>query len=163
MSFKLEIVTPEAKVFSAPIDTVVIPTVDGEIGILPGHIPLLTQVANGQLVDLTPYIQRDGLDLSRYESGLAAPWARDGRQYGLPKDWDTIAFIVNMDVAKKAGVGQGSLYRHFPDRVSLALAVFEDNVAELEVMAAEMGTLPPPVTERRSALDPHAPSRNPWG
>lgn len=49
MSLTLEIVTPEAKVFSAPIDTVVIPTVDGEIGILPGHIPLLTQVADGQL------------------------------------------------------------------------------------------------------------------
>ncbi len=42
-------------------------------------------------------------------------------------------------VAKKAGVGQGSLYRHFPDRVSLALAAFEDNVAELEAMAAEPG------------------------
>jgi AcrR family transcriptional regulator len=39
-------------------------------------------------------------------------------------------------VARKAGVGQGSLYRHFPDRVSLALAVFEDNVAELEAMVA---------------------------
>jgi len=50
MSLTLEIVTPEAKVFSAAIDTVVIPTVDGEIGILPGHIPLLTQVASGQLV-----------------------------------------------------------------------------------------------------------------
>ena len=55
MSLTLEIVTPEAKVFSAPIDTVVIPTVDGEIGILPGHIPLLTQVADGQL-----QITRDG-------------------------------------------------------------------------------------------------------
>lgn len=50
MALTLEIVTPEAKVFSAPIDSVVIPTVDGEIGILPGHIPLLTQVADGQLV-----------------------------------------------------------------------------------------------------------------
>ena len=39
-------------------------------------------------------------------------------------------------VARKAGVGQGSLYRHFPDRVSLALAVFED-VAELEAMVAD--------------------------
>ena len=35
-------------------------------------------------------------------------------------------------VAREAGVGQGSLYRHFPDRLSLALAVFEDNVIELE-------------------------------
>ncbi len=40
-------------------------------------------------------------------------------------------------VAKRAGVGQGSLYRHFPDRVSLALAAFEDNVVDLEAMAAE--------------------------
>ncbi|MGI5270253.1 TetR family transcriptional regulator [Nonomuraea sp. CA-218870] len=42
---------------------------------------------------------------------------------------------LNM-VARAAGVGQGSLYRHFPDRVSLALAVFEDSLAELEALAA---------------------------
>ena len=35
-------------------------------------------------------------------------------------------------VAKRAGVGQGSLYRHFPDRTSLAVAVFEDNLRDLE-------------------------------
>jgi AcrR family transcriptional regulator len=40
-------------------------------------------------------------------------------------------------VAKRAGVGQGSLYRHFPDRVSLALAAFEANVAEIETMSAD--------------------------
>jgi AcrR family transcriptional regulator len=40
-------------------------------------------------------------------------------------------------VAKRAGVGQGSLYRHFPDRTALAVAVFEDNIVELERFAAE--------------------------
>ena len=35
MALTLEIVTPEARVFSDTIDTVVIPTVDGEIGIDP--------------------------------------------------------------------------------------------------------------------------------
>jgi AcrR family transcriptional regulator len=35
-------------------------------------------------------------------------------------------------VARRAGVGQGSLYRHFPDRLSLAVAVFDDNVQQLE-------------------------------
>ncbi|WP_460703093.1 TetR/AcrR family transcriptional regulator [Myceligenerans halotolerans] len=40
-------------------------------------------------------------------------------------------------VAKRAGVGQGSLYRHFPDRISLVLAAVEDNVAELEAVAAD--------------------------
>ncbi len=35
-------------------------------------------------------------------------------------------------IAQHAGVGQGSLYRHFPDRRSLAMAVFEDNVRDFE-------------------------------
>jgi AcrR family transcriptional regulator len=38
-------------------------------------------------------------------------------------------------VARRAGVGQGSLYRHFPDRVALAVAVFDDNIGELELIA----------------------------
>jgi F-type H+-transporting ATPase subunit epsilon len=49
MPLTLEIVTPEARVYSDVIETVVIPTVEGEIGILPGHIPLLTQVEAGEL------------------------------------------------------------------------------------------------------------------
>ncbi len=49
MPLTLEIVTPEAKVYSDTIDTVVIPTVEGEVGILPGHIPLLTQIQEGEL------------------------------------------------------------------------------------------------------------------
>jgi AcrR family transcriptional regulator len=39
-------------------------------------------------------------------------------------------------IARRAGVGQGSLYRHFPDRVSLAVAVFDDNIGELETLAS---------------------------
>ncbi|WP_350348297.1 helix-turn-helix domain-containing protein [Agromyces sp. G08B096] len=39
-------------------------------------------------------------------------------------------------IAKKAGVGQGSLYRHFPDRLSLAIAVFDENLDELEASVA---------------------------
>ena len=49
MQLTLEIVTPEARVYSDTIDTVVIPTAEGEIGILPGHIPLLSQVDHGEL------------------------------------------------------------------------------------------------------------------
>ena len=49
MPLTLEIVTPEARVYSDTIDTVVIPTVDGEVGILPGHIALLTQIEHGEL------------------------------------------------------------------------------------------------------------------
>src|SRR5688500_11042150 len=49
MPLTLDIVTPDARVYSDTIDSVVIPTVDGEVGILPGHIPLLTQVEHGEL------------------------------------------------------------------------------------------------------------------
>ncbi len=49
MALILEIVTPDARVYSDTIDSVVIPTVEGEVGILPGHIPLLTQVEHGEL------------------------------------------------------------------------------------------------------------------
>ena len=49
MPLNLEIVTPDARVYSDTIDSVVIPTSEGEVGILPGHIPLLTQVEHGEL------------------------------------------------------------------------------------------------------------------
>jgi F-type H+-transporting ATPase subunit epsilon len=49
MPLNLEIVTPEARVYSDTVDTVVIPTVDGEVGILPGHIALLAQIEQGEL------------------------------------------------------------------------------------------------------------------
>ena len=49
MALTLEIVTPEARVYADTIDTVVIPTTSGEVGILPGHIPLLTQIEQGEL------------------------------------------------------------------------------------------------------------------
>ncbi len=59
---------------------------------------------NGLIADLSPYIQRDQLDLSIYPKGLIDVWRRDGRQYGLPKDWDTVGIMVNLDHAGKAGV-----------------------------------------------------------
>lgn len=39
-------------------------------------------------------------------------------------------------IAARAGVGKGSLYRHFPNREAIIIAVFEDYVADLERLAA---------------------------
>ncbi len=47
---KLEIVTPEAKVYSEDVDMVTLPGVEGEMGIFPMHIPLMTQIASGEIV-----------------------------------------------------------------------------------------------------------------
>jgi len=49
-TLKLEIVTPEAKVFSDDVDYVLIPGAEGELGIYPEHTPLLTQLAAGELI-----------------------------------------------------------------------------------------------------------------
>ncbi len=49
MPILLEIVTPEKKAFSDFADSVVLPTLDGEVGILPGHIPLLAMIEPGEL------------------------------------------------------------------------------------------------------------------
>src|SRR5688572_25599388 len=49
-TLKLEIVTPEAKIYSEDVDMVTLPGVEGEMGIYPMHVPLMTQVMAGELV-----------------------------------------------------------------------------------------------------------------
>ncbi|MCX6977684.1 MAG: ATP synthase F1 subunit epsilon [Verrucomicrobia bacterium] len=49
-TLKLEIVTPEKVVYSDNVDGVVIPGVEGEMGIYPMHIPLMTILLPGELV-----------------------------------------------------------------------------------------------------------------
>lgn len=45
----LELVTPEKVAWSAPADFVVLPAVNGEMGVLPGHQPFLVQLAPGEV------------------------------------------------------------------------------------------------------------------
>ncbi|MBP7949877.1 MAG: ATP synthase F1 subunit epsilon [Verrucomicrobiales bacterium] len=49
MALKLEIVTPEALVFSDVVSTVVLPGSLGEMGVLPKHAPLVTSITPGEL------------------------------------------------------------------------------------------------------------------
>ncbi len=48
------------------------------------------------------------------------------------------------DVARRAGVGIGTLYRHFPNRQALMSAVFEDAVGELLARSRELRDAPQP-------------------
>ena len=45
----LTVVTRERKIIEVQVDEVVLPATDGEIGILPGHTPLLTTLKIGQM------------------------------------------------------------------------------------------------------------------
>jgi F-type H+-transporting ATPase subunit epsilon len=48
-SLKLEIVTPTAVVYSQDVDMVTLPAADGQIGILPHHVRLLTRIRPGEI------------------------------------------------------------------------------------------------------------------
>ncbi len=48
-TLRLEIVTPEAKIYSEDVDMVTLPCVEGEMGIYPMHVPLMTQVLSGEV------------------------------------------------------------------------------------------------------------------
>ena len=48
-TLQLEIVTPEAKIFSDYVEMVTLAGVEGEMGILPGHAPVMTQLVAGEL------------------------------------------------------------------------------------------------------------------
>jgi F-type H+-transporting ATPase subunit epsilon len=54
-TLKLEIVTPEAKTYSEDVEMVTIPGSEGEMGIYPNHVPLMTQIVPGEL-----FARKDG-------------------------------------------------------------------------------------------------------
>ena len=61
-------------------------------------------VALEQLVDLQPFVERDGVATDIYYPGLADLWTREGARYGLHKDWDTVAVVYNKALWEAAGV-----------------------------------------------------------
>ncbi|SRR5258706_178985 len=48
-TLKLEIVTPDAKTYSEDVEMVTLPGIEGEMGIFPMHVPLMTQVKAGEV------------------------------------------------------------------------------------------------------------------
>src|SRR5262245_37792096 len=46
---ELEVVTPERRLLAEPVDMVTVPGLTGEMGILPGHTPLISQLKTGVL------------------------------------------------------------------------------------------------------------------
>ena len=49
-TLRLEIVTPETRAFSDDVDMVVLPSIEGEMGVYPMHVPLITAIKPGELV-----------------------------------------------------------------------------------------------------------------
>jgi multiple sugar transport system substrate-binding protein len=58
-------------------------------------------VTSNQILDIQPYVDKDKVDLSQYQAGLADLFVKDGKRYGLPKDWDTMALVYNTAMLPK--------------------------------------------------------------
>ncbi len=55
---QLEIITPQAIVLEETVDEVILPGSAGEIGVLPGHLPLMTTLGSGRLIAISAAGQR---------------------------------------------------------------------------------------------------------
>ena len=56
-TLKLEIVTPDSKTYSEDVEMVTLPGVEGEMGVYPMHVPLMTQIVAGEVI-----ARKDGRD-----------------------------------------------------------------------------------------------------
>ncbi|MEP9368536.1 TetR/AcrR family transcriptional regulator [Xanthobacter sp. VNH20] len=54
------------------------------------------------------------------------------------------------EIAKRAGVGAGTLYRHFPTREALILAVYQHDIERLVIAVAKLLTEQPPLQAFRT-------------
>ncbi|MFM1799674.1 MAG: hypothetical protein RLZZ117_1952 [Cyanobacteriota bacterium] len=49
MTLTLRVLAPDQSVFEGPVEEVILPSATGQLGVLPGHVPLLTALDNGVL------------------------------------------------------------------------------------------------------------------
>jgi F-type H+-transporting ATPase subunit epsilon len=84
-TLRLEIVTPTAVAYAADVEMVTLSGADGQIGVYPHHVPLLTRIVPGELI-----VRRGGAEeFLAVGGGLAAIGA------------DRVAVITDMAVAVK--------------------------------------------------------------
>ena len=82
-TLKLQIVTPDGTAFSDDVQMVTLPGSEGQFGVLPQHIPLMTQIVPGELI-----VRQNGADrLFAVGEGLVEITA------------DSVAILTDMAVA----------------------------------------------------------------
>ena len=85
-TIRLEIATPEATVYSADVEMVTLPGIEGQMGILPQHVHLITQLVPGEMI-----VRRGGHDeFLAVGEGL------------VEITGDRVAIITNMAIAAEA-------------------------------------------------------------
>ena len=90
---KLEIVTPEKKVFDETVESVTVPTATGEAGILPNHAPLISALKPGIL----SYTNKGTIEKLAVAGGFVEV---SGNQVSIMTDTAESAADVNVEQAK---------------------------------------------------------------
>jgi len=98
---QLDVVTPERRVLAEPVDMVTVPGLGGELGILPGHTPLISQLQTGVLT----YVQEGKSYLLHVSGGFVE--VRDDHVSvladvaELPEEIDTAGAKLSRDKLEK--------------------------------------------------------------
>ena len=117
---QLEVVTPERRVLAEPVDMVTVPGLDGELGVLPGHTPLISQLKTGVLT----YVQ-DGKSAQLHVSGGFVE-VRD----------DKVAVLA--DLAERPEEIDVSSARATRERLEKQLSGWSGNEEDLETARTEL-------------------------
>lgn len=127
---KFKIVTPERTVFEDSIDQVTLPTQEGEITVLPEHIPLISVLAPGELVART-----DGKEIAMAVSGGMI----EVRKNEITILADTAERAEEIDLARaeeareKAEKLKDEKVRMDETEYAAVAALFERNLARIKV------------------------------
>lgn len=77
----------------------------------------------GVLLPLDEYIAASGLDLKNYPAAMNEMYNYDGKQYGIPMDFDTIGLWYNKTLFDKAGIAYPTSEWTWDDLVAAAAAI----------------------------------------
>jgi len=117
---QLEVVTPERRVLGEPVDMVTVPGLNGEMGILPGHTPLISQLKTGVL----SYLQ-DGRTTQLLVSGGVVE-VRD----------DHVAVLA--EIAERPEEIDAAAARVSRDRLEKQLSGWSGSDEEMELVKSEL-------------------------
>lgn len=127
---KFKIVTPERTVYENEIDQITLPTADGEITVLPNHIPLISILIPGELS-----VKKDGKEIAMAVSGGMI----EVRANEMTILADTAERAEEIDLTraeearKRAEKLKDEKIRMDETEFATAAAIFEKNLARIKV------------------------------
>jgi F-type H+-transporting ATPase subunit epsilon len=127
-TLKLEIVTPEAVIYSEDVEMVTLPGSEGELGVFPQHVPLMTQIVAGEIT-----ARKDGRD---YFLAVGEGFAQiTGERVAILTDMAIKAESIDEARAEEARKrAEGRLAEHLDEEeAALVNAALSHSLAQLKV------------------------------